>query len=151
MEILEKWIVPIMQMLFIFGIPVILVIIAIVVLCNIFFVPQFKTLKSKIKIENGVKVVDKRKEKFSNPSGIYTLYFITFEFQNKDKIELKTTQGVYNKANYNDVGIIKYRSEVELLKSFEITKKSGERTKGKSKDVGAFTRTTISDITHKKR
>lgn len=151
MEILEKWIIPIMQMLFIFGIPIILGIIAIVILFNIFFVPQIKTLKSGIKIVNGARVVDKRTEKFSNPSGIYTVYFITFEFENKDKIELKTTKKIYSKVNYDDVGIIKYKSEVELLKSFEITKKSGEKTKGRVNDVGAFTRSTVSDITHKKR
>lgn len=151
METLERWIVPIMQMIFIFGIPIVLFVIAIVVLCNIFFIPQIKTLKSKTQTQNGVKVVDKRKEKFSNPNGIYTLYFITFELENKDRIELKTTKGVYNKANYDDIGVIKYKSEVELLKSFEITKKSGEKTQGKTQDVGAFTRTSISDITHRKR
>lgn len=128
MGIIEKYILPIMQFLFIFGIPIILVIVAIVILCNVFLTPYIKTAKSKVKSESNVRVVDKRKEVFSNPNGIYTIYFITFQFASNERIELKTTKGIYFKANNNDICNIKYKEEVELLKSLVVVKKSGEYT-----------------------
>lgn len=119
------------KFLMIFGVPILLVVFAIIILVNVVVVPHVRTAKSQ-KIMTNATVVDKREKEKASVYGFMTEYFVTFLFENSEKLELKCSKSLYKKVNIDDAGTLTYKQSVEIVHSFVITKKTPNKTKGKT-------------------
>ena len=128
----------IVKFLMIFGVPILLCVFAIIILVNIIIVPQIKTVKAQRVNAENVAVKDKRKTVRSSVNGYLIEYYITV-LLNGENMELKCSKSIYKKVNCEDIGTISYKPSVELVTSFQITKKSGNKTKGKVETPYSFT------------
>lgn len=138
----------IMKFLFIFGIPIALIIIGFVVLIKIFFMPAFNSGRKRQKSTKTVKVLGKREEVLTSPGGIVTLYFVTFDLDN-DILELMVPKSYYKELNYGDKGHLSHTGD--RFNSFTVTEKSDEKTDGDSSLVGSTMRSSLNEISQKKR
>jgi len=121
----------------IFGIPILLVVFAIIILVNVVIVPQVRTVKAEKIYKNEVTVRDKKKTVRYSVNGDLTDYYISVSVEN-EIMELKCSKGVYKKVNFGDVGDMIYKPSVELITSFSVTKKSKNKTKGKFETPYSF-------------
>ena len=85
------------KFLMIFGVPILLVVFAIIILVNVVVVPHVRTAKSQ-KITTNATVVDKREKEKASVYGFMTEYFVTFLFENSEKLELKCSKSLYKKV-----------------------------------------------------
>ena len=138
----------IMKFLMIFGIPLAIIIIAFVVLIKIFFLPAFNSGRKRQKDTKTVRVLGKREEVLAGPSGIVTLYFVTFDLGD-DILELMVPKSYYNELNYGDKGSLSHTGD--RFNSFTVTEKSSEKTNGGSSLVGSTMRSSLNEIAQKKR
>ena len=127
----------VVKFLMIFGIPILIAIFAIIILVNVVVIPRVRTAKAEKIYKENVIVRDKRKTVRYSINGDLTEYYISVLVE--DEItELKCSKGVYKKVNFDDVGNMVYKPGVELITSFNITKKSGNKTKGRYENLYSF-------------
>ena len=84
---IDKIVIPAMQFIFIYGIPIMIFGVGVFFLVKIFFMPTFNSGRTRQKKTSVARVLGKREEMLMNPSGIITLYYVTFDLNN-DIIEL---------------------------------------------------------------
>lgn len=121
----------VLKFLMIFGLPLLFLIFAIIILVNVLIVPCIKTGRDKKIIEGAAIVVDKREFIKSNANGFISEFYVTFLFSNKERFELKCGKSLYKKVNIDDKGKLTYKPSVEIADSFQITEKSSKKTKGR--------------------
>lgn len=139
----------ILKFIFIFGIPIMMIIIGFVILIRVFFLPVFFSGRQKQTQTVIASVLGKREEVMHNPTGMYSLYFVTFTFGENEKIELKTTKSEYKSLDYMDKVELTHKGEKLLdLKVFE---KSTEKSKGETKHVASTMRSSLNELAQKKR
>ena len=137
-----------MRFFLIFGFPIALISIGIVFLIKIFFLPAFSSGRKRQKSSDIVKVLGKREEVLMNPSGIVTLYFVTFDLGN-DILELMVPKSYYKELNYGDKGKLSHTGD--RFNSFNVTEKSNEKVDTNSSLVGSTMRSSLNEISQKKR
>ncbi len=137
-----------MRFFLIFGFPIALISIGIVFLIKIFFLPAFSSGRKRQKNSDIVKVLGKREEVLMNPSGIVTLYFVTFDLEN-DILELMVPKSYYSELSYGDRGMLSHTGD--RFNSFTVTEKSSEKMDGSSAIVGSTMRSSLNEIAQKKR
>ena len=146
---IDKYLIPFFQWFMVIGIPLILFGIGIFFLVKIFFLPAFSSGRKKQTQTVIASVLGKREELLQNPTGIYSLYYVTFTLAENEKIELKTTKSEYNSLNYKDKVQLTHKGE--KLINYVVLEKSGENTKGEIKHAGETMRSSLNEIAQKKR
>lgn len=145
---IDKYLIPVMRFMFIFGIPILLFGIGIFFMIKIFFMPAFSSGRKRQKNTEVSKVLGKREEVLMNPGGIVTLYFVTFDLGN-DILELMVPKSYYKDLNYADKGNLSHTGD--RFNSFTVTNKSGDEADGASALVGDTMRSSLNEISQKKR
>ncbi|MBO5378975.1 MAG: DUF2500 family protein [Clostridia bacterium] len=120
----------------------------IIFLIKIFFAPAFSSGRVRKKQTAVVTVLGKREEVLMNPSGIVTLYFVTFDLGN-DILELMVPKSYYKDLSYGDKGNLSHTGD--RFNRFTVTEKSGNKTDGASALVGDTMRSSLNEIAQKKR
>ena len=138
----------IMKFIFIFGIPIAIFAVGIIFLIKIFFAPAFSSGRVRKKQTLVVTVLGKREEVLMNESGIVTLYFVTFDLGN-DILELMVPKSYYKDLSYGDKGNLSHTGD--RFNRFTVTEKSGNKTDGASALVGDTMRSSLNEISQKKR
>ncbi|MBQ8546558.1 MAG: DUF2500 family protein [Clostridia bacterium] len=129
--------------------PIIVIVIAFVILIKVFFLPAFSSGRKKQNQTVIASVLGKREEFLHNPTGLYSLYYVTFTFGENEKIELKTTKSEYKSLNYKDKVELTHKGE--KLVSFTVLEKSNEQSKGETKHVASTMRSSLNELAQKKR
>ncbi len=145
---INNYVLPIMRWLFIFGVPILLFLLGMFFLVKIFFLPTFFSGRKREEKTNKAKVLGKREEVLANPSGLVTLYFVTFELDN-DILELMVPKGYYKSLNYGDKGDLSHKGD--RFNKFVIIERSSEKSEGQSKIVGDTMRSTLNEIAQKNK
>jgi hypothetical protein len=145
---IDKYLIPVMRFVLIFGIPILLFGIGIFFMIKIFFMPAFSSGRKRQKSTETVKVLGKREEVLMNQSGIVTLYFVTFDLGN-DILELMVPKSYYKDLNYGDKGNLSHTGD--RFNGFTVTNKSGDKTDGATAIVGDTMRSSLNEISQKKR
>lgn len=140
--------IPVMRFIFVFGIPIALLAIGAFFIIKIFFLPTFNSGRKRQKSTETVKVLGKREEVLMNQSGIVTLYFVTFDLGN-DILELMVPKSCYKDLNYGDKGNLSHTGD--RFNGFTVTEKSGDKADGASALVGDTMRSSLNEISQKKR
>ncbi len=139
----------ILKFIFIFGIPIMMIIIGFVILIRVFFLPVFFSGRKKQTQTVIASVLGKREEVLHNPTGMYSLYYVTFTFGENEKIELKTTKSEYKSLVYMDKVELTHKGE--KLIGFRILEKSKENSSGETKHVASTMRSSLNELAQKKR
>ena len=139
----------ILKFIFIFGIPIMMIIIGFVILIRVFFLPVFFSGRKKQTQTVIASVLGKREEVLHNPTGMYSLYFVTFTFGENEKIELKTTKSEYKSLDYMDKVELTHKGE--KLLDLKVLEKSTEKSKGETKHVASTMRSSLNELAQKKR
>ena len=145
---IDKYLIPVMRWVFIFGVPAILFGLGVFFIIKIFFMPTFSSGRVRKKQTAVVTVLGKREEVLMNPSGIVTLYFVTFDLGN-DILELMVPKSYYKDLSYGDKGNLSHTGD--RFNRFTVTEKSGNKTDGASALVGDTMRSSLNEIAQKKR
>lgn len=145
---IDKYLIPVMRFMFIFGIPILLFGIGIFFMIKIFFMPAFSSGRKRQKSTEASKVLGKREEVLMNQSGIVTLYFVTFDLGD-DILELMVPKSYYKELNYGDKGKLSHTGD--RFNSFTVVEKSSEKTEAISSLVGDTMRSSLNEISQKKR
>ena len=144
----DKYVIPVLQWLFTVGIPILLIVVAIIVFLKIFILPAFFSGRQKKERSCTARVVRKREEVLSNGSGVYSLYFVNFSVEDEG-LEFSVTKKLYDMLASGDKGKIVY--EGDKLVDFAITEKSTETETGESILVGDTMRSTLNIMPQRKR
>lgn len=139
----------IMKFIVIFGIPIAIIVVGFVFLIKIFFLPAFFSGRKKQTQTVIARVLGKREEVMHNPTGLYSLYFVTFSFGENEKIELKTMKSEYKSLNYMDKVELTHKGE--KLLGIKMIEKSIEKTNGVTKHVASMMRSSLNELAQKKR
>lgn len=139
----------IMKFIVIFGIPIAIIVVGFVFLIKIFFLPAFFSGRKKQTQTVIARVLGKREEVMHNPTGLYSLYFVTFSFGENEKIELKTMKSEYKSLNYMDKVELTHKGE--KLLGIKMIEKSIEKTNGETKHVASMMRSSLNELAQKKR
>lgn len=131
-----------------FGIPIMIFGIGVFFLVKIFFMPTFNSGRVRQRKTSVAKVLGKREEVLMNPSGIITLYYVTFDLNN-DIIELMVPKSDYNMLNYGDKGDLSHTGD--RFNKFVVIEKSSETTSDSSKTTGDTMRSSLKELAQKKR
>lgn len=100
---MNEIVLEILRYLFMVGIPSVLFLIAFIALLKVYVLPAFFTSRKKEEIKQFATVLKKREEVLSGPSGIYSLYLITFKLDN-DSVELRVPKDMFAKLESGDKG-----------------------------------------------
>ncbi len=146
---IDKVLIPFLQWFMMIGIPLIIFGIGVFFLVKIFFLPPFNSGRRKQTQTVLASVLGKREEVMHNPTGLYSLYFVTFVFGENDKIELKTTKSEYKSLDYMDKVELTHKGE--KLISYNMLEKSNEKSKGETKHVASTMRSSLNELAQKKR
>lgn len=139
----------IMKFIVIFGMPIAVIVVGLVLLIKIFFLPAFFSGRKKQTQTVIASVLGKREEVMHNPTGMYSLYFVTFTFGENEKIELKTTKSEYKSLDYMDKVELTHKGE--KLLDLKVLEKSTEKSKGETKHVASTMRSSLNELAQKKR
>ena len=145
---IDKVVIPAMQFIFIYGIPIMIFGVGVFFLVKIFFMPTFNSGRTRQKKTSVARVLGKREEMLMNPSGIITLYYVTFDLNN-DIIELMLPKNEYNRLNYGDKGDLSHTGD--RFNKFVVIEKSNEITSGSSKISADTMRSSLNELAQKKR
>lgn len=146
---IDQVVIPAMRFMFVYGLPILLFGVGIFFLVKIFFMPAFKSGREKQTQTVTARVLGKREEFMHNPTGVYSLYYVTFSFGENDKIELKATKGEYKSLNYMDKVELTHKGE--KMVNIIVLEKSNETTEGETKLVGDTMRSSLNELAQKKR
>ena len=146
---IDKYLIPFFQWFMVIGIPTILFCVGIFFLIKIFFLPAFASGRKKQTQTVVARVLGKREEVMHNPTGLYSLYFVTFVFGENEKIELKTMKSEYKTLDYMDKVELTHKGE--KLLDVKVIEKSTEKTTGETKHVASTMRSSLNEIAQKKR
>ena len=139
----------IMKFVVIFGMPIAIIVVGFVFLIKIFFLPAFFSGRKKQTQTVIARVLGKREEVMHNPTGLYSLYFVTFSFGENEKIELKTMKSEYKSLDYMDKVELTHKGE--KLLDVKVIEKSTEKTTGETKHVASTMRSSLNELAQKKR
>ena len=145
---LDKYVIPVLQWLFMVGIPMLLIVVAIIVFLKIFVLPVFFSGRQKKERSSTARVVRKREEVLSNGSGVYSLYFVNFSVEDEG-LEFSVTKNLYDVLSSGDKGKLVY--EGDKLVDFVITEKSTKTETGESILVGDTMRSTLNIMPQRDR
>ena len=146
---IDKIVIPAMRFMFVYGLPILLFGVGIFFLVKIFFMPAFKSGREKQTQTVIASVLGKREEVLHNPTGMYSLYYVTFTFGENEKIELKTTKSEYKSLVYMDKVELTHKGE--KLLDVKVIEKSTEKTTGETKHVASTMRSSLNELAQKKR
>lgn len=147
---IDNVLIPAMQFIFMYGVPILLFGVGVFFLVKIFFMPAFKSGRVKKSQTIQAKVLSKREECVSAYStGRAYLYYVLFKFEENEQIEFCVDKSKYKKLDYNDKVEITHTGD--RLDTLTIIEKSGESTKGETKFVGDSRRSSLNEIPQKKR
>lgn len=146
---IDKYLIPFFQWFMVIGIPTILFCVGIFFLIKIFFLPAFASGRKKQTQTVIARVLGKREEVMHNPTGLYSLYFVTFSFGENEKIELKTMKSEYKTLDYMDKVELTHKGE--KLLDVKVIEKSIEKTTGETKHVASSMRSSLNELAQKKR
>ena len=144
----DKYVIPVLQWLFMVGIPMLLIVVAIIVFLKIFVLPAFFSGRQKKERSSAARVVRKREEVLSNGSGVYSLYFVNFSVEDEG-LEFSVTKNLYDVLSSGDKGKLVY--EGDKLVDFVITEKSTKTETGESILVGDTMRSTLNIMPQRDR
>lgn len=146
---IDKIVIPAMRFMFVYGLPILLFGVGIFFLVKIFFMPAFKSGREKQTQTVIASVLGKREEVLHNPTGMYSLYYVTFTFGENEKIELKTTKSEYKSLVYMDKVELTHKGE--KLLDVKVIEKSTEKSMGETKHVASTMRSSLNELAQKKR
>ena len=146
---IDEIVIPAMRVMFVYGLPILLFGVGIFFLVKIFFMPAFFSGRKKETQTVTARVLGKREEFMHNPTGVYSLYYVTFSFGENDKIELKATKDEYKFLNYMDKVELTHKGE--KMVNIIVLEKSNETTEGETKLVGDTMRSSLNELAQKKR
>ena len=138
----------ILRYLFMVGIPSVLILIAIIALLKVYVLPAFFTSRKKQEHKQTAYVLKKREEVLSNPSGIYSLYLITFKID-VDSMELRVPKSTFDNLESGDMGVL--TNVGDRFVEFEVTEKSTNETKNQVILAGDTMRSSLNIIEQKER
>ena len=144
----DKYVIPVLRWLFMVGIPMLLIVVAIIVFLKIFVLPAFFSGRQKKERNCTARVIRKREEVLSNASGVYSLYFVNFSVEDEG-LEFSVNKNLYDLLSSGDKGKLVF--EGDKLVEFVVTEKSTKTEDGESILVGDTMRSTLNIMPQRNR
>lgn len=145
---MNETVLQILRYLFTIGIPSVLFLIVFIALLKVYVLPAFFTSRQKQESKQQAIVLKKREEVLSGPSGIYSLYLITFKID-IDSIELRVPKGTFDNYESGDKGEL--TSVGDRFVDFTVTEKAKAVTENEVVLAGDTMRSSLNIIEQKER
>ena len=145
---MNETVLQILRYLFTIGIPSVLFLVAFIVLLKVYVFPAFFSSRQKQEIKQIATVLKKREEVLSGPSGIYSLYLITFKID-IDSIELRVPKSTFDNYESGDKGEL--TSIGDRFVGFSVTEKAKTTTENEVILAGDTMRSSLNIIEQKER
>lgn len=108
-----------------FIIPLIMIVLGIVLLVRVFMPNVVSTGRKATVYTVKSRVLERREHHINSIQGIIKYYYVTFELEQNDKIELKVPKSVFNSVDFDDIVKLTYAGD--SFKNLEIIDKSGKK------------------------
>ena len=145
---MNETVLQILRYLFTIGIPSVLFLIAFIALLKVYVLPAFFTSRQKQESKQTATVLKKREEVLSNPSGIYSLYLITFKID-VDSIELRVPKSTFDNLESGDKGEL--TNVGDRFVEFVVSEKTSSKTEKEVALAGDTMRSSLNIIEQKTR